>query len=205
MLAEEGETVSAGKPVVVINAGAVPEVVVAVPESLVGRLSRGQTASVTFDAFKGTALEATITEVGVSANDRVSTYPVTLTLAEKNTKVRSGMAAKVTLHLGSAGEKKKIYVSPRAVGEDLKGRFVFLVTPADKGFGVVKRKNVVVGEIVAAGLEVKSGVEPGALVVNAGLRFLSDGQQVRLLGAAPSLSETPAAPASGAPAPSGSR
>ncbi|KZZ50737.1 hypothetical protein A3760_19710 [Oleiphilus sp. HI0122] len=65
--------------------------------------------------------------------------------------------------------------------------FVWVLEPdpdSDAGktdVGVIKRVNVVVGEVLPTGLQILSGLERGESVVTAGMSKLSDGQQVRLL------------------------
>ena len=79
------------------------------------------------------------------------------------------------------GETPKLYVEPKGVLEDQKGRFVLIAVPKEKGFAEVKRRDVKVAKVTNRGLEITSGVKPGDLMIVAGLRQLSDGQKVKLL------------------------
>ncbi len=204
VLVEEGENVSAGQPVLIVNAKAKAEVEVAVPERWIGAIERGASAEVRFDAIAGETFPGTVSEVGISADDQAATFPVTITLAKEDKRIRSGLAAKVTLSFGKSGEAPTLRVPPKAVGEDLQGRFVFIAVPKEKGFAQVERRKAVVGEIGNSGLEIKSGVKAGEFIVTAGLRFLKDGQRVRLQPLkAPAASNAPPIPSASA-APSGS-
>ena len=76
-------------------------------------------------------------------------------------------------------------MSPVAVGEDRDGRFVFVLesmTGGESGAStaVVQRRAVTVGELTGDGLEILSGLEDGELVVTAGVRRLSSGEQVEV-------------------------
>ena len=80
------------------------------------------------------------------------------------------------------GARGRLLVSPVAVGEDREGRFVFVLEPqAEEGTGLVRRRDVSVGELTGDGLEILSGLEDGELVVTAGVRRLSDGEEVKVL------------------------
>ena len=68
-----------------------------------------------------------------------------------------------------------------AVGQDLEGRFVFLVEPTEEGLGIARRRGVRVGEITAHGLEILDGLSDGDLLVTAGVTKLHDGRKVRIL------------------------
>jgi hypothetical protein len=110
-----------------------------------------------------------------------TTYPVTVLLDHEDEDCRPGMAAEVSLRFGDASGRERIHVPTVAVGEDRQGRFVWIVDPAEDGFGTVRRQSVTVGELSAEGLQVLAGLEEGALVVTAGVSRIVDGQRVRLL------------------------
>jgi hypothetical protein len=65
------------------------------------------------------------------------------------------------------------------VGEDRLGRFVYTVTPADSGFGIIHKKNVTIGELEADGLEIFEGLEDGDYLVTAGITKIEEGQKVK--------------------------
>ena len=188
---EEGENVAPGQVVAVLNSDERIEVELAVPESVISRLKAGTPATVRFDAIKGVSFQAAISEVGVAAGQASTTYSVVVTLEKVDARVRSGMAASVTVRFGEEGDKQRLCVSPRAVGEDRSGRFVFLAKPSRAGFAKVHRRKVSVGELTEDGVELMQGVGEGDLVVTAGVRHLKEGMKVRLL-----QSATPRAAAS---------
>jgi hypothetical protein len=129
--------------------------------------------------------EALVTEVGVAATGTATTFPVTVRLAEGVDDVRSGMAADVAFQFGPVDTVERIFVPAYAVGEDGDGRYVFLLEAgSEAGIGVVRRTPVEVGpELTPAGqLEILAGLSEGEQLVTAGVRRLTDGQRVRLLG-----------------------
>jgi RND family efflux transporter MFP subunit len=180
--AEVGENVIPGKTVAVVSAGGRPEVKVTVPEAYISQIRQGQSVMVSFPARKGEAVPATVTEVGVTAGGMGATYPVVAAFDSPPAMVRPGMAAEVAFKLGGGGGAGKFLVPPVAVSEDRGGkRYVYLALPGDKGLAVVRRREVEVGELTSAGLEVTRGVKEGELLVTAGMSQIRDGLRVKLM------------------------
>lgn len=178
---EENENVQNGQGVVIASCGNQAEVDVGVPESVISQIKDGSIATVAFDAFPGKTFEAVVTEVGVAVTGSSSTFPVTVQLTTPNPNVRSGMAAEVTFSLEPEDNEKKFILDPVAVKEDLNGRFVFVVEPADEGLGIVRKRIVKPGKLLRSGLEIMEGLKEGELVVTAGASRLQDGVKVKLL------------------------
>ena len=175
---EVNENAKGGDEMFLLTAGKQPEIVVAVPEMMIGLVAAGQEVEASFDALPGRVLPAKVTEVGVAVTGAASTFQVTVRLDESDPGIRSGMAAEVTFRVqeGAAGEI--IIVPGVAVGEDDRGRFVYVVERGDGGSAVVRRRSVEVGRLVE-GIEIVDGLEPGELIVTAGVRRLSEGMVVR--------------------------
>ena len=92
------------------------------------------------------------------------------------------MAARVTFDFSDDDleSSKKLVVPIKAVGEDAKGNFVFLIDSQDNKTGVVKKQTIEIGQITANGFEVTNGLEQGQRIATAGLQTLLDGQKVKL-------------------------
>lgn len=178
--AEVNENVSAGKPIVMLAGAGSPEVEVAVPEILIDQIQEGAPATVRFDAIAGGSFPATVTEVGVASVGYATTYPVKVRLESADARIRPGMAAEVTFQFSRGDDRQRFIVPPVAVAEDGDGRHVFLVAPADSGFGVARRVPVEVGELTSRGLEITEGLNDGDLLITAGVSRIHDGQKVRL-------------------------
>jgi len=179
---EVNENVQPGQSIVVLASGAAPEVEFGAPEVVVSGIRAGDPAEVGFSAIPGRSFSGTVTEVGVSVGRSAATYPVRVRLDDVDAAIRPGMAAEVRLRLHEEGAATRQLVPTVAVGEDREGRFVFVVEPAADDTAVVRRRGVEVGDLTADGLEILSGLEPGERVATAGVRRLSDGLRVRLLG-----------------------
>ena len=185
VLAEQNENVSPGTPVVILAAGGAPEVGFGVPEALIRRIQEGMPATVGFDAIPGERFEGVVTEVGVRSTAIGTTFPVTVRIEAEPSLIRSGMAAVVEMVFRDEAASPRFVLPGHAVGEDMDGRFVFVVEPSGDGLAVVRRRPVTVGTFAADGLEVEAGIEDGDLVVTAGIGRLVDGDTVHLDAEAP--------------------
>jgi hypothetical protein len=135
-------------------------------------------------ALAGGELPGVISEVGVATGARGSTYPVTVALQEPCENVRSGMAVDVTFRFPTSSEIGNFVVPYVAVGEDRGGNFVFVLEPDDDGRLFANRRSVEVANTSANGIVVRSGLSAGELIATAGVRRLTPGQEVTLLGSA---------------------
>ena len=179
VLADAGETVSPGQPIVEFAAGAVPEVTFAAPEALIREIREGASASVRFGAIPGVRFAGVVTEVGVASGGAATTFPVTVRLGPDAADVRPGMAAEVAIEFGEPGATGRFVLPVQAVAEDRAGRFVFVAAPAGDGFAEVQRRPVTVGELADDGIEILAGLVEGDRVIVAGVSRLQDGERVR--------------------------
>ncbi|NRA98070.1 MAG: efflux RND transporter periplasmic adaptor subunit, partial [Planctomycetes bacterium] len=179
---DENENVAAGQTVVVLATGAFPEVEVAIPGRLIAQVKRDDIVKVSLPSVEGPPLPATVIEVGISAGDGRSAFPVTARLHEAHTAIRPGMAADVEFRFAGDGEGR-LLVPIVAVGEDRKGRFVFVFEAGPDGVGTARRRAVEIGSISFESIEILSGIREGETVITAGVRRIQDGFSARLLDA----------------------
>ncbi|MDH3207770.1 MAG: efflux RND transporter periplasmic adaptor subunit [Gemmatimonadota bacterium] len=177
---EVNQNVGPGELIVTATSGDRLEVLVSVPEVLIGQIEVGSPVTVTFDALAGDYVPGTVSEVGVTPAEMATTFPVTVRLEHATDEVRPGMAAEVAFAFEATDGRERIFVPSFAVGEDREGRFVFRVEPTGDGLAVVRRCAVQVGELTSDGLEIRSGLSDGDLVVTAGVSKITDGLVVRI-------------------------
>jgi RND family efflux transporter MFP subunit len=176
---EENENIQAGQPVVLLTSGSELEVKIAMPEILIAQIREGDNVSVTLDAVQSKSFKSKVTEVGVASTGFATTYPVMVRLVETDPDIRSGMAAEVSFTFKATSNRDCFIVPPVAVGEDRLGRYVFVVTGADSGFGIIQKKSVEIGELTTDGLEVMEGLKDGDYLVTAGVSQIQDGLKVK--------------------------
>ncbi|WP_324171571.1 efflux RND transporter periplasmic adaptor subunit [Sulfurimonas sp.] len=176
------ENVTAGEHIVSVACGKVNEVKIAVPENYINSIKKGMFAKVKFNSITNTEFSAKVTEVSVRSSTS-TTFPVILTLNESyDSNIRSGMAAEVTF-IDNKKDKKSsnIYLPPIAVGEDVQGRYIFvLIASKTAGEGIIKRKPVRIGELTSSGIEILEGVQAGDKVVTAGMSVIRDDLIVKM-------------------------
>jgi len=177
---EVNENVQVGQTIVVLHAGARPEVEVAMPEVLIREIRQGAAVSVALDSLPNRSFSGRVSEVGVAAIEGLTTYPVTILLDRSDDRILPGMAAEVTFRFGVKGALQRYVLPSHAVLEDREGSFVFVVSPTEAELGVAERRGVVVGELVTGGIEVVEGISDGDRVVTVGASRIQDGQLVRL-------------------------
>ncbi len=176
---EMNENVSAGTQVAVVNCGDRWEVEIAVPESLIAAFRPEMGGKVRFDAIPDQTFSASVSEVGIAGGG--STFPVTLTLDERHSAFRSGLAAEVTFAFaGSVDDEELFFLPPASVGQDENGAFVYVLQPTDEpGVATTRRRSVVVGSLSESGLEISEGLVDGDRVVTAGITAAREGLRVR--------------------------
>lgn len=176
---EVNENVNSGQKVFLMTAGADIDVEIALPGALISDITVGQPVEVAFDALPGRRFAARVSEAGIAATGAATTFPVTVRLEEADPGIRSGMAAEVSFEFGGGSEIERMLVPAVSVGEDRDGRYVFVLDQGPNGASVVHRRAVSVGELTADGIEILDGLADGERVVTAGVRRLSDGEEVR--------------------------
>ncbi len=180
---EANENVQAGQTIALLNSGSQLEVQVAVPEVLIADISEGSEVGIQFDALPGKVLSGIVREVGVASLGSSTTFPVIVRVTESHDDILPGMAAEVTFSFERRSGSGLIIVPPVAVAEDRQGRYVYVAEPGDADIGIVKRRDVSVGELTSDGMEIISGLDDGDLVITAGVTRIHPDMQVKLLGA----------------------
>lgn len=179
--AEVNENVTAGTTVATVDCGGKIEVELTIPESLVQYFTVGATAQVEFAALAGTTFKGEVAEVGANSTGVGTTFPVTVELQETNDKVRPGMAADVTIVFAATQINDLSTIPSQSLVGDQQGSFVFVAVPGSRGDdATVSRRAVLIGDMTNDGVEIRSGLELGDLVIVAGASLIRDGQQVLL-------------------------
>ncbi len=177
---EPNQNVSGGQPIVRVNCGECPEVVVDVPGRLIGRIRQGAAAIVRIGELADRRFAAAVSEVGVAAERGASAYAVTLAVAEDCADIRAGMAAEVQMTI-PGGSPDGVIVPFVAVGEDPDGNYVFVLEHVEGERYVARRRSVKIDSaLTTEGVPVREGLREGDRIATAGVRWLVDGQSVTL-------------------------
>ena len=179
---EVNQNVSPGQAVARLNCGGCSEVVVSVSDTDISRVSEGMQVTATVNALPGSAIPGIVREVGVATGARSTTFSVTIGLTERCEEVRSGMAVDVRFRFPTAAAGGSLVVPYVAVGEDRNGHYVFVIEPDASGALHANRRQVDVGDATSGGVVITGGLQTGELIATAGVRRLTPGQEVTLLG-----------------------
>jgi membrane fusion protein, multidrug efflux system len=171
--AEPGQVVTAGTPVVRIAQDGPRDVVFSVPEDKIAAIKPGSGVAVRVWADK-TSLTGKVREVSASADPVTRTYPVKVSLDAEATPALGAtvyVSPQALSHVGTP----VIKLPTSALRKEGQGTAVWVL---DKSTMTLKSQPVQIA--VADGNEavIAAGLQPGMLVVSAGVHVLSPGQKV---------------------------
>lgn len=178
----ESEMIGAGKPALMLSSVNNIEVRTTVPENIIGRLKVGMVTDISLTSSRDMTFKGHVTELGSSAQN-ASAYPVVIGMQKTGENLYSGMTATVSFLLDSSADERdeSIIIPEDALSNDRKGDYVFVAELFEDDVFVVKRKQIVSGELTTEGVLIQEGISKGDLVITAGLRFMYEGRKVRLL------------------------
>ncbi len=179
---EKNENVQAGTLIVQLNSGDELNVIIGIPDIYISQILPGQKVIVDFPSISDKKFKGEISEVSYIIDERSSTYPVTIIIAETSTELRPGMAANVSINLtGDTSTDEYLIVPSSAVAEEFNKNYVFVAVPDDEGTATVRKIIIETGRLNSEGFEVISGLEEDDMVITAGLSKLTDGMKVKLI------------------------
>ena len=173
--AEPGQVVSAGTPVVRIAQDGARDVVFSVPEDKVAAVTPGSPVTVRIWA-ENRSVEGKVREVAASADPVTRTYPIKVAL-DASAQLALGSTVYVSPQALSHAGAQVIKLPTSALRQEGKGTSVWVL---DKGTMTLKSQPVQIATADGNDAVVASGLQPGALVVSAGVHVLSPGQKVTI-------------------------
>lgn len=176
-LAEAGETVAAGTPILVLGADDQGYVIRAsLSDRELVQLDNGDPADVRLDAYPGETLRGSVSMLSAAADPRSGTFPVEIDVQADGRRLVSGMVAKVELTPSKAEQSSLAYVPIAAIVEG-NGQRASVYGVVE---GRAKRISVDVAFIDSDRVALSSGPAVGDQVVTDGALFLADGDLVRV-------------------------
>ncbi|MGN0188055.1 MAG: efflux RND transporter periplasmic adaptor subunit, partial [Candidatus Cryptobacteroides sp.] len=170
---EKGVELGVGAPVVRLLNVAGVEVHFPVPENEIADVEVGGFVRIEVPAV-GKAFEDRVSVKGVTASPFAHTYDCTVIPSGSVSGIMPGMVCKVWLR-DSRGSS--LVVPMTAVSTDMRGRYVWTVSPA----GTVKKNYVIIGGYSGDGVAVTEGLAEGDVVVVEGARKVSTGMKVKTI------------------------
>ncbi len=173
--AEAGQVVAAGTPVLRIAADGPRDVVFSVPEDKVAAIKVGTPVKVRVWSQPG-ELSGRVREVSASADPATRTYPVKVALDTKEPPVLGATVYVQPQGLGATNQQV-IKLPTSALRQEGKNSAVWVL---DKASMTVKSQIIQIATADGNEAVIASGLQPGMLVVSAGVHVLSPGQKVTI-------------------------
>ena len=159
------------------------EMIISIPESLISLVPQVRNLEVIFDAFPDRKIPAEIKEIGKEASKTTRTYPVTLIMQQPDDiNILPGMAGKAT---GEAPEDSSLLPEGKSVPinaifspDDIDKTYVWII---DEDSKQVSKQEVTTGRLSNTGIMITDGLETGVWIAIAGVHYLREGMEVRIL------------------------
>ncbi|WP_053954804.1 efflux RND transporter periplasmic adaptor subunit [Inediibacterium massiliense] len=172
-IAEVGETVGQGYPVMVLGNLNQVEMEIGVADASINKIVKGQKAKVYVYGVEK-EFEGVVSEVGAVADEKTRTFPVKIIIDNKDHKLKPGMMGKVRIPLD---KKKAVLVPVDAVLNTPQGAAVFVYDSEKKK---VSKRKVVPGDIIHDKIEIKEGLKLGEKIVIEGQLKLKNDEAVHV-------------------------
>ena len=184
---ESFATVGVGTPIATLYRPDAFEVAFTANFEVASELVVGKPAKVRLADRPDIVLDAVVSELGSRA-DTVSSFPVVLTLTSTDPVMKAGMAAEASMEFPLPRQAGFVVPVTVAIMDGQLARNGGPREPSALGVYVfdpetstVKRRTVMVGGVRENSLIIIEGLQAGDRVASAGVSFLRDGQEVKLL------------------------
>jgi membrane fusion protein, multidrug efflux system len=172
VLAEPGQVVAAGQPVMRLAQDGEREVAIDLPESVISSIQVGDVATVSLWAG-GKDYHAKVREITPVADAATRTFATRVSLLDADAAVALGMTA--TVRFAAPGQPR-LAIPLAAVFQQSDQPAVWVVGKDS----TVSLRPIAVLAYADAGVVVGKGIEPGERIVAAGVHKLAAGQKVRV-------------------------
>lgn len=173
-VAEMGQNVLPGAPVVKLVKIDQVKVKVSIPENEIAKIQKRQTASIQAEALGDIVYSGTVTETGVTANPLSRSYEVKILVDNKEKRLLPGMLCNVCLN--NEDERTAIVLPSRIIQLDGENReFVWVNVN-----GKASKRMVQTGELTSMGVIVLHGLSIDEEVITEGQQKVSEGMEVTL-------------------------
>jgi RND family efflux transporter MFP subunit len=176
---QPNEEVKVGQKVFEINATGNMEIQLAVPETTIDQINIDDPVTITFPTLPGESTQGLISYIG-SAAVQANAFPVKVALTDPNQQIRPGMTAEASFTIKD---------ETREAGYPLPLQAILPASEANQGYAfvydpqtsVVKKTPIRFQGVEQKNAIVTDGLSVGDIIAVAGVSFLADGMQVKLM------------------------
>ncbi len=171
---DNGDMYSGGNPVLVVERISPVKLIINVSETYFPLVKLGAAASIKLDVYGDEVFDGKITLIYPTIDSNTHTFPVEVSIANANQRVRPGMFGRVTLNFGT---KEHVVVPDMAIVKQAGSgdRYVYVYKD-----GKVTYNKVELGRRMDTEYELISGVPDNSQVVIAGQSRLANGVEVEV-------------------------
>ncbi len=150
-----------------------------VPESYITSVKKGKDVEVEFPVL-GKSLNSKVRQAGNFINPANRTFKVEIGVPNKDRSIKPNLTAK--LKINDYSNPSAILIPQSIISENAKGeQYIYVIKDLKDKKGVAKQAIITTGKTQGDVIEVLSGVENGAQIVEEGARSVKDGQEVKIL------------------------
>lgn len=172
---DPGEIIKKGLPLFNIVDTDSVKVNVAVPESEIENVRRGQSAVISVPAVDST-FSGKVIMVGVLADPASRTYTVKIVVPNPGLILRTGMIAEAKIQTDK--RKDMITVPGEAIVRDPDGlTYLYVIDPTNNR---AYKRRVFIGDLTGRNIEITGGLKAGEEIVTGGQFHLRDGMNVKI-------------------------
>ena len=164
-----------GQAILVVEQISPVKMKINVSESYYARTDKDLDVTLTFDAYGDKEFKGNIDIIYPTISPASHTFPVEISMANKDLKIRPGMYGKVVVNFGT---KEHVVVPDQAVIKQAGSGDYYVYTYEN---GKVTNNKVELGRRMGNRYEVLSGIAPGSQVVVAGKESLANGIEVEVI------------------------
>ncbi len=164
-----------GQPILVVEQISPVKMKINISESYYAKTNKDLDVTLKFEAYGDEEFKGNIDIVYPTISAASHTFPVEITMANKEQKVRPGMYGKALINFGSVDH---VVVPDMAVKKQAGSGDFYVYTYSN---GKVYNNKVVLGRRMGNRYELISGIEAGSTVVVAGVEKLVDGMEVEVI------------------------
>ena len=172
---DSGDMFSMGTPIFVVEEIRPVKLLVNISETLFTQVKKGMPVDVKLDVYGDETFAGKVSLVYPSIDSQTRTFPVEITVANNDERVRPGMFARITINFGV---KQNVVVPDLAIVKQSGSGDRYIYVYKD---GKVSYNKVELGRRLGDKYELISGVENGDQVVVTGQSRLNDGMEVEIV------------------------
>ncbi|MEN6623242.1 MAG: efflux RND transporter periplasmic adaptor subunit [Smithella sp.] len=173
--AEVGQVVGPGQPVVVLVQDGDKEIEISIPENRIKDIQDSPQIRVSFWALANCVVDGRIREIAPMADAVSRTYKVRISLLKPPPEVKLGMTASVSVFKVDS-KTVALYIPLSALYQTQDTPSVWVVTQ-----GTAHLRPIKTSAFGNSQIQVLSGINPGEIIVTAGVHKLREGQKVRAM------------------------